>query len=94
MDQERKTNGRFAVGNKLDKGNPYAARVAKLRAALLDAVKDDDAVKIIQSLLEKSQKGDLACAKLILSYALGQPSPFEPPDEAIRRDQRVSENFW
>jgi len=88
---QRQANGQFAVGNKLGKGNPYAARVAKLRAVLLDAVTDDDVVKIIHGLLKKAQSGDLACAKLVLSYVLCQPSPFEPPDQAIRHDHALAE---
>jgi len=42
--------------------------------------------KSSQGLLKKAQSGDLAYAKLVLSYVVGQPSPFESPDQAIRTD--------
>ena len=69
----RNAAGRFAPGNPGGPGNPYARRVAALRAALLDAVSEEDLRALARSLVEKARGGDVAAAKLLLSYAVGRP---------------------
>jgi len=73
MSDRDKSSGRFLPGNKASKGNPQAAKVARLRAALLDAVKPSDMAAIIKSLIDKAKDGDIQAAKIILERTLGQP---------------------
>ena len=69
----RDDTGRFTPGNTAGKGNPHAAKVARLRAALLDAVTPSDIESIIQGLIAKAKGGDIHAAKIILERTLGQP---------------------
>jgi hypothetical protein len=66
-------SGRFALGNKLGKGNPFARRLGKLRSAFLDAVTDADVAAVARKLQDLAMAGDVAAATLYLSYALGKP---------------------
>ena len=76
----RKSNGRFAKCNKLGTGNPYARRVARLRSALLDAVGEDGLKDIVRGMVTAAKGGDVAAAKLLLSYLLGKPVESVEPD--------------
>jgi hypothetical protein len=67
------SSGRFAPGNKLGKGNPFARRLGKLRSAFLDAITDADVAAVARKLQELAMAGDVAAATLYLSYALGKP---------------------
>ncbi len=69
----RKSNGQFAKGNPGGPGNPYARRVARLRATLLDAVGENGLADIVQGMITAAKGGDVAAAKLLLSYLLGKP---------------------
>jgi hypothetical protein len=71
----RDSRGRFGPGNKAAKGNPYAKRVAQLRAALLKSVSRDDVREIIRALVEKARGGDVAAAREVLDRCLGRPLP-------------------
>ncbi len=76
----RKSNGQFAKGNPGGPGNPYARRVARLRAALLDAVGENGLADIVQGMITAAKGGDVAAAKLLLSYLLGKPVESVEPD--------------
>ena len=76
----RKSNGQFAEGNKCGTGNPYARRVARLRSALLDAVGENGLADIVQGMVTAAKGGDVAAAKLLLSYLLGKPVESVEPD--------------
>ena len=80
----RDANGRFAKGNRLGRGNPLAGRAAKLRAALLRACTEKDVRTIMKSLIREALAGDVASAKLVLAYTVGQP---EAADIAQRLDE-------
>jgi hypothetical protein len=70
--------GHFAKGNRGGPGNPFAARVGKLRSALLSAIKPSDLQAIVAKLVEQAKSGDVAAAKLILDRAVGKvPSSIE-----------------
>ena len=69
----RTANGKFAVGNKLAKGNPYAKKVGILRAELLSAVTIEDIRAVIAKLIEKAKGGDLAAIKEVFDRTLGKP---------------------
>ena len=76
----RKSNGQFAEGNKCGTGNPYARRVARLRSALLEAVGENGLADIVQGMVTAAKGGDVAAAKLLLSYLLGKPVESIEPD--------------
>ena len=76
----RKPNGQFAKGNSGGPGNPYARRVARLRSALLDAVGENGLADIVQGMVTAAKGGDVAAAKLLLSYLLGKPVESVEPD--------------
>ncbi len=76
----RKPNGQFAKGNPGGPGNPYARHVARLRASLIEAVGDDGLKDIVQGMVTAAKGGDVAAAKLLLSYLLGKPADSVEPD--------------
>ncbi|MBT4524785.1 MAG: hypothetical protein HOC21_07685 [Phycisphaerae bacterium] len=76
----RNTNGQFTHGNKYGKGNPYARHVARLRTLLIEAVGDDGLADIVQGMVTAAKGGDVAAAKLLLSYLLGKPVESVEPD--------------
>ena len=76
----RNSNGQFAKGNPGGPGNPYARRVARLRATLLDAVGENGLADIVQGMVTAAKGGDVAAAKLLLSYLLGKPVESVEPD--------------
>jgi hypothetical protein len=82
----RDARGRFAAGNLGGPGNPFARRTAKLRQALMDVVTDEDIKDIMAMLLFKAKSGDLAAAKLLLSYTVGKPGAVVDPDGLDRAE--------
>src|SRR5262245_11975481 len=76
----RDGHGRFAKGNLGGPGNPFARQVAALRLALLASVTEEDLEAITQELVRLAKEGNLAAAKLLLSYALGKPAAPVDPD--------------
>jgi len=76
----RNSNGQFAKGNRFGPGNPFARQVAGLRKALLDRVTAEDIQAIAEKLLQLAKAGDVAAAKLLLSYTIGKPQPAVEPD--------------
>ena len=73
----RGANGKFLPGNKCGRGSPLAGMASKLRAAMLKAVKVGDVKSIIGAMIAKAQGGDVAAAKLVLQYTMGEPQPFD-----------------
>src|SRR4051812_16546790 len=71
----RDERGRFVVGYRGGPGNPYAAQTAKLRAALLAAVTEDDITNAIAALRIKAIAGDVVAIRELLDRTLGKPSP-------------------
>lgn len=76
----RDAQGRFAKGHPGGPGNPFGRHVAALRAALLEEITDDDIQAVVRKLIEMSKTGNLQAAKLLLSYAIGKPTPAPNPD--------------
>jgi hypothetical protein len=65
--------GRFARGNAIARGNPFARRMATLRQALLDSATPDDVQRVGRMLLGLAEAGDVAAAKVWLEYTVGRP---------------------
>lgn len=80
----RQPGGRFGVGNKFAKGNPLAARVQRLRSALLKAVNREDVKAIVEKLVEQAKAGDTTAAALLLNRCLG---PVESLDLLARVEE-------
>jgi hypothetical protein len=76
----RDSHGRFANGNAGGPGNPHARQVATLRRTLLQLVTEEEITAIAQALLAQAKRGNVAAAKLLFAYTLGQPSPAVDPD--------------
>lgn len=72
-DGDRGADGKFRPGNRAGKGNPLGGRVARLRSALIQAIDEKDIEKIVKGLIEAAKSGDVAAAKLVFAYVLGQP---------------------
>lgn len=78
------TNGRFQPGNKAAVG--HQTRSMKLRAAMLEAVTDEDMAAVIAKLVELAKGGDLKAIEMLLNRTIGRPlaspvnDPFEPGD--------------
>ncbi len=76
----RDERGRFVKNNPGGKGNPFARRVAALRAALIQDVTAEQMRALCARLMAMACGGDLAAAKLLLGYVVGRPAPPVDPD--------------
>ena len=70
----RNGSGQFTTGNKHGKGNPLFGKVATLRSAVLKSVTPATVKGLVKSLIYQAKAGDIAAAKLILPYLIGQPA--------------------
>jgi hypothetical protein len=85
----RDQRGRFAKGNAGGPGNPFARRTAQMRRALTMAVSEEDIAAVAAQMLEQAKAGDVAAAKLLLGYVIGQPAPVVDPDTLDRQEWAV-----
>jgi hypothetical protein len=69
----RDAKGRFAPGNAGGPGNPFARRTAELRREFLAEATGEGLRAVCRALLERAKGGDVAAAKLALSYLVGKP---------------------
>jgi hypothetical protein len=70
----RDAHGRFGQGNRGGPGNPFARQVAALHAGLLARLTPEDLGDIAEALVREAKGGNVAAAKLLLSYTLGKPA--------------------
>jgi len=88
------TTGRFSPGWKGGPGNPFAAKAAQLRAALLETVTADDIKAVIIKLVDQAKGGDVAAAKVLLDRTIGkvlQEVKVSQGDEETTRDVRIQQ---
>jgi hypothetical protein len=71
----RQANGRFAPGNKGGPGNPFARKVAALRAAFVETVTEQDIREITYLVVFNAKAGSLEWLKFLFAYAIGKPRP-------------------
>ena len=76
----RAPDGKFAAGNKGGPGNPFARQSAALRQAVVAFLTPERMEALLLAVLEKAVKGDMAAARLLLTYGLGKPGPAPDPD--------------
>src|SRR5262249_13404362 len=65
--------GKFAVGNRLGRGNPIARRMFALRRVLLQSVTREDIEAAGQKLAELAVGGDVQALRLLFEYPVGRP---------------------
>jgi len=87
----RDAQGRFTSGNKLGRGNPFAARVAKLRAELLKAVTPADIRAVARKLIKQAKTGDLPAIRELLDRVLGKPLETDVFDKLENLERLVDE---
>jgi len=85
----RDGKGRFTKGNHGGPGNPHAQHVARLREALLKAVKPDDIKAVIEAMLRNAKDGNVACARELLNRLLGPPIEMD----ILERLEALEERF-
>jgi hypothetical protein len=76
----RDGQGKFVKGNAGGPGNPFARQTAALRSAILRFMTPEKIEELVKVIYEQALQGDMRAAKLILSYAVGQPRPAVDPD--------------
>jgi len=74
--------GRFAKGNAGGPGNPFGRQVAAFRAALTACITHKDVQEVVAALLAQAKKGNVAAARLILTYSVGKPASTVDSDQA------------
>jgi hypothetical protein len=89
----RDADGRFAVGNRLGKGNPHARRMAALRQAFLTAATEERMKQLGEKLYAAAIGGDWQAAKLFLLFVVGRPANTVDPD-ALDRDEWNQSQEW
>jgi hypothetical protein len=94
----RNGSGQFATGNKHGKGNPLFGKVATLRSAVLKSITPATVKGLVKSLIDQAIAGDIAAAKLILPYLIGQPATAkeletEADSEPIAMDRMTDEEL-
>src|SRR5262249_60937845 len=68
----RDANGRFTRGNAHGRGNPYAPRVAAMRAALFEEIDEATFRQLVRGLAQMARDKNLAAIRLILLYLVGK----------------------
>jgi hypothetical protein len=76
----RDARGRFVKGNPGGPGNPHRRRVSCLRRAITLAISDQEVAELMKKLLHRANKGSSAAAKILLTFAVGRPTPAPDPD--------------
>ena len=73
-------DGKFAPGNKGGPGNPFARQTARLRQVMLDATTPERMKNVADLLYDLTMQGNMAAAKLLLTFTIGKPKPAQEPD--------------
>jgi len=89
--KDRGADGRFLPGNAGGPGNPFAARVGELRAALLGAVEPGDLAAIAKTLVRAAKGGDVAAAKVLFERLLGRPVELDFVERLEALEVRIAE---
>lgn len=82
--------GRFAKGNKLGGGQPYAKQIAAFRSAIYNAVTVADMEEIITKAVEQAKGGDRFAREFLCDRLIGkavQPIEADVTTSALTPDQ-------
>jgi hypothetical protein len=69
--------------------NPFARKVAALRAAFLDAVSEQDVREMTYLIVFNAKAGSLEWLKFLFRYAIGTPQPAVNPDTLDAQEFRA-----
>ena len=70
---KRSAGGRFAVGTAGGPGSGNNARMAALRRAISKCCRPSQLVELFQAMRQQALAGDVAAARVLLSYVVGRP---------------------
>src|SRR5262249_14626821 len=70
---DRLSDGRFAPGNRLSRGNPIHRKMHLMRRALLEAADTASIQAMFRKLYELGMAGDVLAIRLYLEYCCGKP---------------------
>ena len=87
--ESRAADGTFAAANQYGRGNPFVRKVAACRAALMEAVTEQDIKDIAIKLRDDAKAGDKAATKLLFQYVIGKPQPAVDPDTLDAQEMRT-----
>jgi hypothetical protein len=76
----RDAHGRFTKGNAGGPGNPFARQSAAIHRAFRSVVSQEKAQALALKLMDMAMEGNLAAAKLLLTYGIGRPQEAVNPD--------------
>lgn len=62
-------------GTELANQNDVPAWMAKMRAAMFNAVKESDITEIMAGVVERAKKGDAQAVKIVMEYIVGANKP-------------------
>lgn len=90
-DPDRDSLGRFRPGNSVAKGmrNPGVAKANALRAAALSEITPNKVRLMMNAMVKKALKGNVAAAELVLRYSIG-PSVNYDLLERLRAIERAA----
>ena len=87
----RDATGRFAAGNRIAKGNPGAAKMAKLRAKLLECVSEEDFAAVVKAVVDAARAGESWACKEFFDRLLGRP--LQAADVFVTTDTTATGSF-
>ena len=87
----RRPDGTFAPGNRLSQGNVIARKAARCRARLFDAVSLTDFQAVVNRVVAEAKSGEHWACKLLFSYLLGDPQPFDLIERLERLEQALGD---
>ena len=88
----RDRRGRFAIGNRLSKGNAAARKAAKCRAKLFATVSTKDFAAVVKQLVEKAKAGESWAVKLLFAYMIGEPLPLDIEERITALEVRYEQH--
>ena len=88
---DRGPGGLFAPGNKIGKGSAVPRKAAKFREALFSAVSVKDFRAVAKTLIKEALAGRGWAVKLLFSYLLGEPQPFDIDEQLRQIEERLKE---
>lgn len=83
-------SGKFAKGNTLSKGNPYAKHVAEIRRELFEAREPGDIAVACRKMLEQAMKGDRASLAEYLDRTVGKTVAMDYEDRIAKLEDIIA----
>jgi len=63
--------------------------MARMRSALCAAVSEEDVEAVTRKLVEQAKAGDVAAARIVLAYVVGQPTDAADPDTLDAQEWQI-----